>query len=168
MIVLTGKQGCGKNTFTNIISTLARGYSRSNVTSIDHISGRFNASVLAMILIIGNEWTSASLNKYIDKGRHKGVIAEDNIEIERKGVDPFTAQNCCNFIINSNEQDPVIIEPNDRRYMVSEISDKHMQDEEYFSKFQKLSMDFYNHLFTYFRRRNIKGFSERKIPMTKP
>jgi len=168
MIVLTGKQGCGKNTFTNIISTLARGYSRPNVTSIDHISGKFNASVLGMILIIGNEWTSASVNKHIDKGRHKGVITEDTIEIERKGVDPFTAINCCNFIINSNEQDPVIIEQNDRRHIVTEVSEKYMQDEKYFGKLKNVSLDFYHHLFTYFKRRNIKGFSERKIPMTKP
>jgi len=167
MIVLTGKQGCGKNTFTNIISTLARGYSRPNVTSIDHISGKFNASLLGMILIIGNEWTSASLNKHIDKGRHKGVISEDTIEIERKGVDPFTAQNCCNFIVSSNEQDPVTIEQNDRRHLVSEISDKYMQNEKYFGKLKNVSMDFYNHLFTYFRRRDIKDWSERKIPMTK-
>ena len=168
MIVLTGKQGCGKNTFTNIISALARGYSKSNVTSIEHISGKFNASLLAMILIIGNEWTSASLNKHIDKGRHKGVITEDTVEIERKGHDAFTAQNTANFIVNSNEQDPVNIEQNDRRHMVTEVSDKYMQDEEYFGQFKNLSTEFYRHLFTYFRKFDISGWSERKPPMTKP
>ena len=52
MIVLTGKQGCGKKTFTNIISALFRGYSKPNVTSIEHISGKFNASLLGMLKII--------------------------------------------------------------------------------------------------------------------
>ena len=166
MIVLTGKQGCGKSTFTNIIATLCRGYSKPNVTSIEHISGKFNASILGMILIIGNEWTSASVNKYIDKGRHKGVITEDTIEIERKGKDAFTAQNCANFIVNSNEQDPVIIEANDRRHLATEISEKYMQNEEYFGQLKNLPNNFYEHLFSYFRKRPLGKWSERKIPMT--
>ena len=168
MIVLTGKQGCGKNTFTNIISTVARGYSKPNVTSIDHVSGKFNSSLLGMILMVGNEWTSASLNKHIDKGRHKAVITEETIEIERKGHDPFTSLNTANFIINSNEQDPVIIEANDRRHVVTEVSDKYLQNEEYFSQFNNLSNEFYNHLYTYFINMDITNWSERNIPMTAP
>ena len=44
-----------------------------------------------------------------------------------------------------------------------------MQNEEYFEELNKLrTKEFYNHLYTFFKRRNISKWSERKIPMTKP
>lgn len=61
-IVLTGKYGSGKNTFTNTICELLKGYSIDNVNKIDEIVGRNNSLLENRKLIVCNELSSADSN----------------------------------------------------------------------------------------------------------
>src|SRR3546814_19247025 len=46
------------------------------------------------------------------------LFRSDRVEIQRKGVDQFTADNRANFILTSNRRDAINKTANDRRYAV--------------------------------------------------
>src|SRR3546814_9048286 len=46
------------------------------------------------------------------------LFRSDRVEIQRKGVDQFTADNRANFILTSNHRDAINKTANDRRYAV--------------------------------------------------
>ncbi|KAA6394935.1 MAG: hypothetical protein EZS28_009541, partial [Streblomastix strix] len=45
-IIIRGIQGCGKNTFTNVLAELFDGYSQSNITNVRDLTGEFNESAI--------------------------------------------------------------------------------------------------------------------------
>ena len=166
-IVIKGKQGTGKTCFTNRICKLLKGYSKKNVTNIDDIVGKFNASIENNKLIVCNELTSAEANKYLNSDALKSVITEKQIEINQKNEKVRTCENVCNLIIVSNNDAPIKIENGDRRYVVLETSAIHKDDFDYFSSLHKnFDDDFYNNLFTFFMKRDISNYNPRRIPMT--
>ena len=64
---------------------------------------------------------------------------------------------------------PIKIETDDHKYCVTEVSSKYQNNKEYFAPLIKLSRDdnFYNHLFTYYKKYNVSDFHEEDIPTTK-
>lgn len=166
-IVITGEQGTGKNIFTNILCDLLNRYSNKNITNIDHIIGKFNTAIENMKLIVCNELSSAESNKYLNSDSLKSVITEKIITIEEKNLSPRIAENVCNLILVSNNDVPVKLEYGDRRYVVTCSSSKYKGNNTYFDKLRaSFNRDFYNNLFTYFMRRDIKKFNARVIPQT--
>jgi hypothetical protein len=63
----------------------------------------------------------------------KGLITEDTIEVERKGIDPETQVSALHIVIASNAKTPFPIERDDRRYAVFEVDDSFKQDHVYFT-----------------------------------
>ena len=166
-IVIKGAQGTGKTMFTNRISKLLKGYSKKNVTNIDHIVGKFNTAIENNKLIVCNELASAETNKYLNSDALKSVITEKQVEINQKNEKVRTCENVCNLIIVSNNDAPIKIENGDRRYVVLEASSVHKGDFDYFTELHKnFDDEFYNNLFTFFMKRDISRFNPRKIPMT--
>ncbi|KAA6363250.1 MAG: hypothetical protein EZS28_041223 [Streblomastix strix] len=67
----------------------------------------------------------------------------------------------------TNNDFPVKIEANDRRYVVCRCKAVHRDDVEYFTSLSNgFTTEFYNNLFTYFMTRNIEGWNQRIIPFT--
>lgn len=166
-IVITGEQGTGKNIFTDILCDLLNRYSNRNITNIDHIIGKFNPSIENMKLIVCNELSSAENNKYLNSDSLKSVITEKTITIEEKNLSPRIAENVCNLILVSNNDVPVKLEYGDRRYVVTCSSSKYKGNNAYFEQLcASFDRDFYNNLFTYFMKRDIKKFNTRIIPKT--
>ena len=166
-LVITGDQGTGKNVFTNQICKLLSRYANPNLTNIDSIVGKFNTSLENMKLIVCNELNSADTNKYLNSDSLKSVITESEIQINAKNVKPRQCQNVVNLIMLSNNQAPVKIESNDRRYLVVKTSNKHRQDTDYFDKLCKsFNKSFYDNLLTYFVKNDISQFNPRIIPLT--
>ena len=166
-IVITGEQGTGKNVFTNILCDLLKRYSNRNITNIDHIIGKFNTSIENMKLIVCNELSSAETNKYLNSESLKSVITDKEINIEEKNISPRVAENVCNLILVSNNDVPVKLEYGDRRYVVSCSSSKYKGNNTYFTQLcASFDRDFYNNLFTFFMKRDIKKFNPRVFPQT--
>ena len=167
-LVLTGKEGAGKNAFTDVISELLKPYSNRNVSNVDHIVGKFNATLENMKLIVCNELSSAESNKYLNSDALKTVITENKIDINQKNMPVRTAENLCNLIFLSNNFDPIRISQMDRRYVITEVSAKHVGDIAYFDalfdSFQQPS--FYDELYTFFMKRDISGYKPNVIPET--
>ena len=167
-IVLTGKYGSGKNTFTNTICELLKGYSIDNVNKIDEIVGRNNSLLENRKLIVCNELSSADSNQYIDFDTLKSIITEKSIIISEKYQPSRPAENVVNLIFLSNHDCPIQILKGDRRYVVSETSDARINDSQYFGMLDKIihTEGFYSNLFTFFNTRDISNWDKRKLPQT--
>ena len=167
VLVITGKQGTGKNAFTNVLCDLMKRYSNRNITKIDSIVGKFNASIENMKLIVCNELSSVETNKYLNHDALKSVITEKEAVINQKNMPERSIENVANLIMVSNNFNVAKVESGDRRYVVTEVSDKYKGDSEYFdSLWQSFDNDFYNNLFTFFMNRDVSKFNPSKIPMT--
>ena len=164
-LVFTGKQGTGKNVFTDVLCKLMSKYANSNLTRIDDVVGKFNTALENMKLVICNEMSSAETNKYLNSDALKSVITENQIDVNQKCMPVRTIQNVCNLILLSNHSVPVKIESGDRRYVVSETSDRYKGNFGYFEKLCGSFNDaFYENLYTYFMRRDISKFNPRIMP----
>lgn len=167
-LVLTGKEGAGKNAFTDVINELLKPHSIRNVSNVEHITGRFNDTLESMKLIVCNELSSAESNKSLNSDALKTLITENTIRIEQKGIPARTAENLCNFIFLSNHFDPIRISQDGRRYVMTEVSARRAGNTDYFKalfdSFKQPS--FYDELYTFFMKRDISEYMSNVIPMT--
>lgn len=166
-IVLTGAQGTGKSTFTNVICKLLGNYANENA-KLEDITGKFNNPLLYKKLLICNEVESFISNKSYDSERMKTLITEDNIDINLKFRDTIHQENVANFIFISNNFAPIKIEEGDRRYVVIEVSSEKRSNFEYFRELNEtFTEEFYRHLLTFFLEVNLENWDRLRIPMTR-
>ncbi|KAA6399533.1 MAG: hypothetical protein EZS28_004935 [Streblomastix strix] len=116
-MILRGGQGCGKNTFTDVLSELVSGYSLKNITSLTSLTSQFNSILSNRVFIVLNELTtfSSSIGHEIDK--LKSLITDPTLEIRTKFSSSRVEKNLLNFISVSNHLDPVHLDQDDRRYL---------------------------------------------------
>lgn len=118
----------GKNTLTNTICELFKGYSIDNVNKIDEIVGRNNSLLENRKLIVCNELSSADSNQFIDFDTLKSAITEKSIVISEIYQLSRPAENVVNLIFLSNHDCLIQILKGDRRCVVSETSDARKND----------------------------------------
>ncbi|KAA6384453.1 MAG: hypothetical protein EZS28_020018 [Streblomastix strix] len=116
-MILRGGQGCGKNTFTDVLSELVSGYLLRNITSLTSVTGQFNSILSNRVFIVLNELTtfSSSIGHEVDK--LKSLITDPTLEIRTKFSSSRVEKNLLNFILVSNHLDPVHLDQDDRRYL---------------------------------------------------
>ncbi|KAA6376471.1 MAG: hypothetical protein EZS28_028001 [Streblomastix strix] len=116
-MILRGGQGCGKNTFTDVLSELVSGYSLRNITSLTSVTGQFNSILSNRVFIVLNEHAtfSSSIGHEVDK--LKSLITDPTLEIRTKFSSSRVEKNLLNFILISNHLDPVHLDQDDRRYL---------------------------------------------------
>ena len=133
-IILRGDQGTGKDTFVNMFQRWC-GSHFTLVSDASRVTARFNMALAGCLVMHANEafWGG---NK-ADSGALKGVITEDILTAEAKGKDPIQIANYCNIIMSSNNQWIVPADLNERRYMVLDVSSKHMQQSSWFKPLYK-------------------------------
>ena len=166
-MLITGKQGTGKNVFTNVLCELMNKYADRNITNLDSVVGKFNAAIENMKLIVCNELSSVETNKFLNHDILKSIITEKETNINQKNMPVRKIENVVNLIMVSNNFDSVKIEQGDRRYVVIEVSDKYKGDHEYFDKLcGSFDKEFYDNLFTFFMKRDLTHFNLRKLPHT--
>lgn len=168
-LVLLGEQGTGKTTFVNTICKLFGNYAKTNSQRLDDIVGSFNGTIEGKMIIVMNELSAVDhFNKKAIHNQLKTLITDDTLTINRKGLDQYTIENVSNFIICSNDFNPIMIENGDRRYVVIEVSDKVAKDRKYFGNLKNgMDENFYTNLYNYFRLYNCEGFMSLDIPDTK-
>ena len=169
-LVLKGKQGAGKSYFTEMIAHLNGPFGVENVGSMKSICGSFNKLLLNKTLIVANEVKNVDNNVYYDSERLKSYITDYQQDIEFKGEDILTKRIYANFVFVSNNDTPVLISDDDRRYVVITPSNKHGKDDyAYWSnEFYNLkdNQEFSKELYNYYINPDISKFNPRNIPMT--
>jgi Family of unknown function (DUF5906)/Primase C terminal 2 (PriCT-2) len=127
--VLSGLPGAGKGTLANNYGALF-GRHYITLTQSDQITGRFNGHFFGKRFIFLDEGTFGGNRK--DQGVLKTRITEDLVMMEQKGVDAILVRNRAIFMVASNNHSIVHTDIGDRRWMLADVSDKRLQDHDYF------------------------------------
>ena len=166
VILLIGNKGCGKNVFFNVFLKLLKYYA-VQTNDLDHVIGHFNSLIENKKLCILNELQSLSTNKFHNFDKFKSGTSETTITINEKHAPHRTAVNVTNYCGTSNHTNSVVIENKCRRWVVSHVSEKYMQDIDYFGKLiSGFTKSFYQHLLTFFLKHDISKYNHRKLPIT--
>jgi hypothetical protein len=164
-IILTGKRGTGKSFVGTYFGSLFDPH-RSIVSQASHVVGKFN-SHLADVAFLQCEEAFWAGDKN-GEGVLKDLITNDYINIERKGIDVVKQRNFLRIMVTSNESWVVPAGNKERRFLVLNVSDTHMQDEAYFNA---LASEMNNHgkdaLLYYLQNYKYSDINLRKPPYTK-
>ncbi len=140
IIVVTSKQGVGKNILTDLfIEHLFGSAISTTIDDLEKITTRFNVIVEKKIFIVLDE--AIVVNKMGNYHKVfnilKSKISGKTQIIEKKFIDSYVIDDCCNYVLFSNYENIVKVETTDRRYVVLEASDKYKGNSDYFIKFVK-------------------------------
>lgn len=165
-LVLTGSQGTGKTSFTNVLEELTSGYS-DTIDGVKELTGEYTTVIENKMLIIANELLSAKSEFLTNMNALKSIITDKS----KRGREIYGKfhymENCCNLIFCSNYNKPIIINNDDRRYCIIKTSDKFKRNFDFFKKLHdNQTEDFFNNLFTYFSSIDLSDFNPRNFPIT--
>lgn len=158
-LVIMGEQGTGKTQFwENLGNKILGNRYLLQTSNSDDIVGRFNINNNKLLVIM--EETEGK-NTFMAHSQIKTLITQPDKIWEQKGRDKIRIRNCSRSIFISNNKTPVKVEQTDRRFVITECSNKHRQDREYFSKV----MEEWNNpvsvktLYKFFMNRDISNFN---------
>ncbi|OAI26386.1 MULTISPECIES: primase-helicase family protein [Methylomonas] len=133
-VAILGKQGVGKGVFVNNFGALF-GRHYLHITHGEHMTGRFNRHLAEGMIVFVDEAIWAGDKKA--EGVLKGLITEERLMIEAKGVDAYAIKNHNRVFLASNHDWIVPAGLEDRRFFVIRASDLHIQDRDYFGRIQE-------------------------------
>ena len=99
------------------------------------LTGKFNAHHALCGFLFSDE--AVRPDRADDDNVLKGIITEDTIQIERKGIDLVTMRNPLKVMLASNNSKIVQASEDERRYAVFEVSTARQQQHKYFKAIQK-------------------------------
>lgn len=163
-LVLCGSQGVGKNSFIDPLGTLL-GPHYAPLSSIAELISNFNYHLKNAVLIHANEALWGGNKK--DIGALKAMITEKTCLIEGKGKDRIVVRNFKHIILSSNEDWPLHLDPDDRRFFVLRVSEKRKEDHQYFKSIQnELNNGGYEALLCDLLHEDLSNFNPRTLPST--
>jgi hypothetical protein len=138
VLVFIGPQGCGKNILCNFLmhDLIGKRYS-TTIKNLNKITQRFNSLLEHKLLITLDEVSNIEKNYHKTFDLLKNLITENTQQLERKGLDPITINDYCNYIMLSNNYYPVKVEGMDRRYCIFDCSGRYVSNTDYFIKLKK-------------------------------
>ena len=133
-LILRGGQGTGKNTFVDTLGSLVSHHFRQ-VNSTEQLTGRFNGHMKSILLLHANE-ASWGGNKS-ERGKLKAMVTDATMPVEMKNQDIIDIDNYLRLIVSSNEDWPVPIDVDDRRFLVLDVSPVYQQNKTFFEALHK-------------------------------
>lgn len=114
-VIMHGDEGSGKNLFLSVMEQIYGEY--GIMIGQEQIESKYNEWASKRLFVIANEvLTRQEMRTH--KGRLKFYITERQIPIEGKFMPVRIEQNCMNIVFLSNETQPLLLDPGDRRYCV--------------------------------------------------
>ena len=162
-ITLRGGQGLGKNTFIEPLMKIVGGDHALEVSSSDHVVGRFNGHLETALLIFNNEslWGG-------DKqaaGKLKAMVTDQRGLVERKGKDAKMSRNFRRLINASNNLWATSTELDDRRNVIIDVNPTKAPAETFARLRAWIAGPGPGHLFHYLLyERDITDWHPRNIP----
>lgn len=114
-LVVHGGQGVGKNMFFEAVMAIYGPYGK--VVGQDALEDTFNDWQSGKLFLLANE-VVARQELFHTKNRLKGIITEDMIRIRAPFMGSRWERNHMNCVFLANELQPVVLDPDDRRFMV--------------------------------------------------
>ena len=128
-LVLRGGKGTGKTMFGELLGHLFAAH-HMIVSRAEAVTGNFNRHLESTLLLQADEayWAGAKSSE----GALKDLLTNDRIQIERKGVDSYSAPNYTRVLFTSNESFVVPASLDERRFAVFDVGNSRQQDSLYF------------------------------------
>jgi putative DNA primase/helicase len=159
-LVFHGPQGAGKNLLFEVVAAIYGKYAL--VVGQDQLEDKFNDWASQKLFIIGDE-VVARAELYHTKNKLKAFITGEQIQINAKMLPLRTEANHVNVVFLSNEQQPLALEPGDRRYFVVYTPPRDQAD-----LYQRVAACFERGgreaFYDYLLRVPLDGFDEFQIP----
>lgn len=167
-IIIRGGQGCGKDTFAKPFEhILGNHYFLARSTS--ELECKFNWHLKDKIIICVSEAEiihKTSRSFYTPSGI-KSLIMAENIQFEEKFGPIVKFRNYAHLILLTNTDQPIVLEQNDRRFIVLDASEHRIGVEEYFNGiYGELSDGGYEIFLNDLLTENLDGFKSSGIPFT--
>ncbi|MEO1015360.1 MAG: DUF5906 domain-containing protein [Pseudomonadota bacterium] len=129
-VVLRGDEGTGKGLIGEALMRIF-GEHGLQVTSKDQVTGRFNSHLRHCCLLFADE---ADFTRGDDDGVLKGLITEDRITIEAKGVDLKQERSYVSVLMSTNREWAVPAGKGARRFVVADVSSLRKGDYEHWNE----------------------------------
>ena len=163
-IVLRGKKGTGKGVFARVLQCWFL-HHFVHITQSRHLTGNFNAHLADCLFLFADEVTWGGDKQ--GEGVLKGLITEDTIQIEPKGINCFSLRNRLKILIASNSDWVVPVTEDERRYLVLDVSEDKRGDREYFNELQAaIENGEAGAMLRDLMHLDLSGFSHRDVPHT--
>jgi Family of unknown function (DUF5906) len=163
-VVLRGKEGTGKGKLVLTYGSLFGSHFK-HISNPRHLVGNFNSLQHDCSVLFGDEVFFAGDRTH--EGILKAIITEPTLQIERKGVDTFTAPNRMHIFLSSNNDWVVPAGSDARRFFVLDVGDDHKQDHKYFAAIDKqMANGGREALLHLLLDLDLTGFEVRNVPQT--
>lgn len=133
-LVLRGRRGTGKSFFAKTFGSLF-GRHYLAVADAKHLVGHFNQHLMSTILLFSDEAYYAGDKR--NEAALKALITEPTLAIEPKGGEVRQVPNCLHIIMASNADWVIPAGEAERRFMMLEVGEGHMQDLGYFRELER-------------------------------
>lgn len=163
-LVMRGAEGVGKGVFATALREML-GSHALHLTQPKHLAGNFNAMLQGQCLVFADEAFFAGDPQM--NGPLKGLITEERLMIEKKGVDAFEARNMLSVIMATNNDWAVPAGETARRFCVMDVLDTKRGDTAYFGSLIAQMKDGGAAAMLHdLLRRDISGFDVAVFPKT--
>lgn len=128
-LVFRGGKGTGKGTFARALRMIA-GQHGCHIFSSKHLTGQFNAHLRSCVYLFADEafWAGDKQGE----STLKGLITEDTVPIEKKGVDLEHVVNRLHIVMAANADWVVPASHDERRYAVFDVNESVKRNKAYF------------------------------------
>lgn len=168
MVFISDEEGAGKNLFfDNFNQKLIGSNYSTNIDNLDTLFTRFNGILSNKIVTVLDEVKTKFGGKSSDQ--FKSMITQKYLNLEEKGMEHIKINDYNNYIILTNNEVPVHIDISDRRFFVSNVSNKYVGNYNYFDNLQDSfdNDESIKHLYHYLLHYDISSFKpQRDIPTT--
>lgn len=165
-IIVQGLKGSGKDSpFDKFGELLGKMFFNTGTPENDVFSS-FNG-MLKHNLLVKMEEGNFQTNKN-NEPKLKSMISAKKVAIQEKNKDQINYDNYSRFIITTNEEIPIHITPDERRWFLVKTSDENRGKRDFWNDTWRVFSDpLYNsYLMHYFMNRDISQFAPREYPDT--
>jgi hypothetical protein len=162
LIITSPNKGTGKSKWGEQFGSL---FGRHFMVIADqrHLVGNFNAHTSELVLLMSDETYDLSDPEAL--GILNTRITAKTVPIEKKGIDVISAPNYCRFIVLSNDESPVKLMFDDRRFVILRASEHRKRDYDYFKALdEQMDNGGREALLHYLLNYPLEGFNPRDIP----
>jgi len=136
ILTAIGEEGVGKGTLAKLLSHLV-GSSNFVKVRADVFKKSFNAPLENKRIVFIDE---AALKGQEEYNRIKDVV-NDEIELEKKGIDAYTVKNYASFFLASNDNNAIQPSPGDRRFSIVNMTKVKLKDSPLRGKVDEICSD---------------------------
>lgn len=168
VLVVKGEQGAGKGIIINrFLRAIIGDEHFMQIFNMDHMTGEFQSrNIRTNLLSFMDESNFAGNRK--EASQFKGLITEKVRRFNEKNMPALFVKNRSNYLVASNDENMVFVEPRDRRFVPFECSNKYSgaQTGGTAAYFKKLAAIDPSHFAHYLYNRDISQFNPQKTPKT--